>query len=321
MRRRSTQARKETGVDSRDSVQQFDYQGPKGGRLDKFLVTRLPEFSRSFIQGLIKDGFVQVGDKAASKAGQELDTGQQIVVRVPPPMPSSLIAEEIPIDVIYENADLMVVNKPAGMVVHPAAGHASGTLANAALARATELAGIGGELRPGIVHRLDKDTSGLILIAKNDRSHRWLQDQFRLRKVKKIYQALVDGKPPTPQGRVEAPIGRDPSHRQRMAVLSVDKGREAVTEYHTLEAFPNHTLLEAYPLTGRTHQIRLHLAFVGAPIVGDTIYGHRKPSLPLDRHFLHAYRLTVTLPGEPDPRTFEAPLPGELQEILMDLRQ
>jgi 23S rRNA pseudouridine1911/1915/1917 synthase len=303
-----------------DTVLHFDYQGPKGARLDKYLVTLLPEYSRSFIQGLIKDGFVQLGDKAAHKAGQELETGQQIIVRVPPPSPSSLVPEEIPLDVIFENVDLMVVNKPAGMVVHPAAGHSSGTLANAALAWAGELEGIGGELRPGIVHRLDKDTSGLIVIAKNDRSHRWLQDQFRLRKVKKVYQALVDGKPPTPQGRVEAPIGRDPSHRQRMAVLPVDKGRAAVTEYHTLEAFPSHTLLEASPLTGRTHQIRLHLAFIGAPIVGDTVYGHRRPTLPLDRQFLHAHRLTVVLPGESDPRTFEAPLPEDLAEVLRILK-
>ncbi len=303
-----------------DTILHFDYQGPKGARLDKYLVTLLPEYSRSFIQGLIKDGFVQLGDKAAHKAGQELETGQQIVVRVPPPSPSSLVAEEIPLDVIFENADLMVVNKPAGMVVHPAAGHSSGTLANAALAWASELEGIGGELRPGIVHRLDKDTSGLIVIAKNDRSHRWLQDQFRLRKVKKVYQALVDGKPPTPQGRVEAPIGRDPSHRQRMAVQPVDKGRAAVTEYHTLEAFPTHTLLEVSPLTGRTHQIRLHLAFIGAPIVGDTVYGHRKPSLPLDRQFLHAHRLTVVLPGETAPRTFEAPLPQDLLDALATLK-
>lgn len=298
----------------------FDYNGPKGERLDKFLVICLPDYSRSYLQGLIKDGFVLAGEKPAFKAGQPLEPGQHIIVRLPPPEPTGLIPEDIPLDVIFENADLMVVNKPAGMVVHPAAGHPSGTLVNAALARAHELGGIGGELRPGIVHRLDKDTSGLILIAKNDKTHRWLQDQFRLRKVKKIYMALVDGKPPTPQGRVEAAIGRDPSHRKQMAILSDQKGRSAVTEYHTLETFPEHTLLEAYPLTGRTHQIRLHMAFLECPIVGDTVYGHRRPTLAISRQFLHAFRLTVVIPGEPEPMTFEAPLPEDLVAVLKPLQ-
>jgi 23S rRNA pseudouridine1911/1915/1917 synthase len=310
--------RKATAV--ADTVRSFDYEGPKGERLDKFLVVRLPEYSRSYLQGLIKDGFVQAGEKIAHKAGEALEPGQKIIVRLPPLQPTGLIAEDIPLDIVFENADVMVVNKPAGMVVHPAAGHPSGTLVNAALSVAHDLDGIGGELRPGIVHRLDKDTSGLILIAKNDRTLRWLQDQFRLRKVKKIYQALVDGRPPTPQGRVEANIGRDPSHRKKMAILSSEKGRSAVTEYHTLEAFPNHTLLEAYPLTGRTHQIRLHMAFLECPIVGDTVYGHRRPTLPLERQFLHAFRLTVVLPGESQPVTFEAPLPADLLAILSSLQ-
>jgi 23S rRNA pseudouridine1911/1915/1917 synthase len=303
-----------------ETQRSFEYTGPKGGRLDKFLVTCLPDYSRSYLQGLIKDGFVLAGEKPAFKAGQPLDPGVQIVVRLPPPEPTSLIPEDIPLDVIFENEDFMVVNKPAGMVVHPAAGHPSGTLVNAALAHATDLGGIGGDLRPGIVHRLDKDTSGLILIAKNDKTHRWLQDQFRLRKVKKIYMALVDGRPPTPQGRVEAAIGRDPAHRKQMAILSDAKGRSAVTEYHTVEAFPEHTLLEAYPQTGRTHQIRLHMAFLDCPIVGDTVYGHRHPSLPITRQFLHAFKLTVAIPGQREPMTFEAPLPEDLVEALAALR-
>jgi len=160
----------------------------------------------------------------------------------------------------------------------------------------------------------------LILLAKNERAHRWLQDQFRLRKVEKTYLALVDGKPPTPSGRVEAHIGRDPRNRKRMAIVSASKGREAISEYKTLERFNNHTLLEFHPLTGRTHQIRLHCAFLKCPIVGDEVYGRKKPSLPISRHFLHAYRLQVVLPGEKEPHSFEAPLPDELKQVLSQLR-
>jgi 23S rRNA pseudouridine1911/1915/1917 synthase len=289
-------------------------------RLDKYLVNCLPDYSRSRLQGLIKDGFVKVNDKQATKGGQIVEAGDQIEVVLPPSEPSGLVPESIPLHIIFENDDLMVVNKPAGMVVHPAAGHANGTLIQAALAHAPELEGIGGEVRPGVVHRLDKDTSGLILIAKNDRSHRWLQDQFRTRIVKKIYLALVDGIPPTPTGRIDAPVGRDPAHRKQMAVVPLSKGRASETEYRTLERFEKHTLLEAHPLTGRTHQIRLHLAFIGCPIVGDGLYGHRHPTLPLGRQFLHAGRLDVTLPGESQPRHFEAPLPDDLEEILKELR-
>jgi 23S rRNA pseudouridine1911/1915/1917 synthase len=180
--------------------------------------------------------------------------------------------------------------------------------------------GIGGEQRPGVVHRLDKDTSGLILLAKNDQAHRFLQDQFRLRKTVKIYEALVDGHPPTPTGRIEAPIGRSQMQRKLMAVTAIEKGREAVSEYKTLETFTNHTLLEVHPLTGRTHQIRLHLAFLGCPVMGDRIYGHKRVTVPLNRHFLHAARLTICLPNETEPRTFEAPMPTELSDVLESLR-
>jgi 23S rRNA pseudouridine1911/1915/1917 synthase len=206
------------------------------------------------------------------------------------------------------------------MVVHPAAGHASGTLVNAILGYDPELEGIGGEERPGVVHRLDKDTSGLILLAKNERAHRWLQDQFRLRKVEKTYLALVDGKPPTPSGRVEAYIGRDPSHRRRMAIVPESRGREAISEYKTVESFKDHTLLKFHPITGRTHQIRLHCAFLGCPIVGDEVYGRKKSSIEMERHFLHAYQLRIVLPGEKEPRIFEAPLPEELESVLTSLR-
>jgi len=304
-----------------DRIESFRYQKEDKQRLDVFLTTCLPEFSRSRIQGLIKDGFVKVDAETVIKTGRDLEPDEMIEIRIPPPVPSGLVAEDIPLDIIFENEDLVVVNKPAGMVVHPSPGHNSGTLVHAALGYIPELEGIGGEERPGIVHRLDKDTSGLIVIAKNERAHRWLQEQFKSRKVEKIYLALVDGRPPTPAGRVEAPIGRNTTHRKLMAVVPLAKGREAVSEYHTLESFPAHTLLEVHPLTGRTHQIRVHMAFLGCPVAADMVYGKHKPTLELDRHFLHAYRLKVILPGGKQPRIFEAPLPQELQFVLDHLRQ
>ncbi len=304
-----------------DRVERFVYSGGKAERLDKFLVTCLPEFSRARLQGLIEDGFVSVNQVPAKKAGQSIEPGAEIEVRIPPPVPSGLVGEDIPLDVIFENDDLIVVNKPAGMVVHPAAGHASGTLVNAVLGYDPDIEGIGGEERPGLVHRLDKETSGLIVLAKNERAHNWLQDQFRLRKVEKTYLALVDGKPPTPVGRVEAPVGRDPSHRKKMAIVPAGKGREAVSEYRTLETFKNHTLLEFHPHTGRTHQIRLHCAFLGCPIVGDEIYGRRTVTVDINRHFLHAYRLKIVLPNEKQPRTFEAELPAELIKVLEEVKR
>lgn len=303
-----------------DRVEKFVYDGEKADRLDKFLVTCLPEFSRARLQGLIDEGFVTINNVRAKKSGQSIDPGAEIEVRIPPPVPSGLVGEDIPLDIIFENDDLLIVNKPAGMVVHPAAGHDSGTLVHAVLGYDPDLEGIGGEERPGLVHRLDKETSGLIVLAKNERAHRWLQDQFRLRTVEKTYLALVDGMPPTPTGRVEAAVGRDPSHRKKMAIVTAGKGREAVSEYKTLEAFKNHTLLEFHPHTGRTHQIRLHCQFLGCPIVGDSIYGRKNPTVDLDRHFLHAYRLKIVLPGEKEPRVFTAALPVELESVLTDLR-
>lgn len=304
-----------------DRLETFVFSGASPARLDVFLTACLPEFSRSRLQGLIRDGFVRVDGVVVAKAGRDLEPGARIEVRIPPPAPSGLEGESIPLDILFENVDLLIVNKPAGMVVHPSPGHERGTLVHAVLGHAPELEGVGGEERPGIVHRLDKETSGLIVIAKNERAHRWLQDQFRGRTVEKVYLALVDGAPPTPVGRVEAPIGRNASHRKLMAVVPSEKGREAVSEYRTLERFPRHTLLEVHPRTGRTHQIRVHMAFLGCPVAGDTVYGRRKSTLPLDRHFLHAHRLTIVLPGEKQPRTFEAPLPADLQVILEELRR
>jgi 23S rRNA pseudouridine1911/1915/1917 synthase len=304
-----------------DRIEKFVYHGEKAERLDKFLVTCLPEFSRARLQGLIVDELVLVNGVIAKKSGQALDDGFEVEVRIPPPVPSNLTGEDIPLDIVFENDDLIVVNKPAGMVVHPAAGHASGTLVNAVLGYDPDMEGIGGEERPGLVHRLDKETSGLIILAKNERAHNWLQDQFRLRKVEKTYLALVDGKPPTPVGRVEASIGRDTGQRKKMAIVSAGKGRESVSEYKTLETFKDHTLLEFHPHTGRTHQIRLHCQFLGCPIVGDSVYGKRTVTATINRHFLHAYQLKIVLPNEKQPRTFEAELPEELKAVLEEVKR
>jgi 23S rRNA pseudouridine1911/1915/1917 synthase len=301
-------------------IKTFKMPPGQSDRLDKFLAGHLPGLSRARVQGLIKDGQVEVTSKVILKTGFMVEGGNDVSIRIPEPTPSKLVPEDIPLTIVFENKDLVIINKPAGMVVHPGAGHYSGTLVHAALAAIPDLEGIGGEERPGIVHRLDKDTSGLIILAKNERAHLWLQDQFRDRTVKKVYLALVDGKPPTPAGRIEAEIARDPSHRKQMAVVSEGRGRAAVTEYKTLEQFAHHTLIEAHPLTGRTHQIRLHLAFLGCPIVGDTIYGKKQATVELKRHFLHAARISVKLPGEKELRTFEAPLPDELEQVLTVLR-
>ncbi|MBN2148563.1 MAG: RluA family pseudouridine synthase [Anaerolineales bacterium] len=306
-------------------VLHFDEDAPQ--RLDKFLVACLGEFSRSRLQSLVDEGCVTVNGVTPKKSGKMLEQGDAIEVRIPPLAPTQLIPEDIPLQIVFENEHLLVVDKPAGMVVHPAAGHATGTLVHAVLAHAPEMAGVGGEKRPGVVHRLDKDTSGLILLAKNDHTHHFLQEQFRLRKTEKVYLTLVDGNPPTPNGRIEVAIGRSSANRKLMAVTSETKGRPAVSEYTTLETFPHgvrpplHTLLEVHPLTGRTHQIRLHMAFLGCPVAGDMVYGHKKSSIPLKRHFLHAARLTIHLPDERQARTFEAPLPEELAALLETLRK
>lgn len=304
-----------------DHILSFRLEGTSPTRLDKFLVGKLPEFSRTRLQTLVENGAILVDGEKAHKSGQIVRQGELVQVHIPPAESTDLIPEAIPLDIIFENADLIVVNKPAGMVVHPGAGHPRGTLVHAALAHAPEIEGIGGEKRPGVVHRLDRDTSGLILLAKNDRAHRYLQDQFRLRMTTKTYIALVDGRPPTPSGRIEAPVGRDLANRKLMAVTSVKVGRDAVSEYRTLETFRRHTLLEIHPLTGRTHQIRVHLQFIGCPVAGDTVYGHQHPTVELNRQFLHAARLTILLPGEKQPRTFEAPLPQELEKVLEDLKR
>lgn len=292
-----------------------------GGRLDLALVVYIPDLSRTRIQRLIRSGLVKIDGLIITKPGFRLNGGEVVEILIPAPTPSTLQAEKIPIDIIFETEDLLLVNKPAGMVVHPSVGHDTGTLVHAALAHSPEMEGVGGEIRPGVVHRLDKDTSGLIILAKNDVAHHELQQQFKDRSVEKVYLALVDGQPPTPSGRIEAHIGRDPRYRKRMAVVHSGKGREAITIYHTKESFSEHSLLEVHPKTGRTHQIRVHLAYIKVPVVGDREYGRRRPTLPVERQFLHAVSLTIRLPGESTSRRFEAPLPSDLEAVLDDLHR
>jgi 23S rRNA pseudouridine1911/1915/1917 synthase len=306
-------------LSDRQVIFQFSEINPQ--RLDKYLVDCLPEYSRSRLQSLIKEGLVLVSGVPAHKTGQMLEAGDAVSVILPEIAESKLVPEDIPLDIVYEDEHVMIVNKPAGMVVHPSAGHFSGTLVQAALAHAPGMAGVGGEKRPGVVHRLDKNTSGLILMAKDDKTHRWLQDQFRERKVDKVYIALVDGKPPTPIGRIEASIGRSTVQRNYMAVVPLGKGREAVSEYRTLESFPEHTLLEIHPFTGRTHQIRLHMQFLGCPVAGDQVYGRKHSTIPLDRHFLHAERITIQLSLDDAKQTFEAEIPEDLLNVLGLLRR
>lgn len=304
-----------------DRVFQFKASSSQPQRLDKFLVESMPDYSRSYLQGLIRDGFAQVNATQVFKTGFFVEAGDLVELRVPPQEQAGLKPEPIPLDIIFENDDVIIVNKPAGMVVHPAAGHSSGTLVHAVLAHIPDLEDNGEEQRPGVIHRLDKDTSGLILLAKNKRARQEIQNQFKTRRVKKVYIALVEGRPPTPEGRIEAEIGRDPVKRKRMSVVMDGKGRKAITEYFTEEDFSEHTLLRVHPLTGRTHQIRVHLAFLGCPVVGDRLYGRRRVSVDLDRQFLHAAQLTLQLPGEEKDRMFSAPLPAELKKVLAYLRQ
>ncbi|MBF6600342.1 MAG: RluA family pseudouridine synthase [Dehalococcoidia bacterium] len=285
-------------------------------RLDVFVARRLPELTRSRVRRLIDGGHVRV-DGAGAKPGLRLNAGQRVTVELPPPVPAAAQPEPIPLDVIFEDADLIVINKPAGMTVHPAPGHTAATLVNAVLAHSDDLSGVGGVIRPGIVHRLDRDTSGIIVVAKNDATHNALAGQLKERQVEKTYVALVEGTPQPPAGTIDAPIARDPRNRQRMAI--VEGGREAVTAYTLIERSRGVSLVEARPKTGRTHQIRVHLAAIGHPIVGDRVYGHA--SALVARQFLHARRIAFTHPRTGERVEFEAPLPEDLRRTLEAARR
>lgn len=286
-----------------------------GERLDKWLAGQMPERSRAEIQRWIESGLVTINGHPA-KPSRKLIPGDQLTLTIPAPAPSHLQPEALPLTILYEDRDLLVIDKPAGLVVHPAPGHASGTLVNAILHHCPDLEGIGGVRRPGIVHRLDKDTSGILLVAKNDLAHRHLQAQFKARTVEKTYLALVIGHLTPPAGRIDAAIGRDPRHRQRMAVLPTHDGRPALTDYETLTCYTNATLVAAHPRTGRTHQIRVHLAALGHPVVGDIVYGPRRDAFGLGRHFLHAQRLRFRRPSDDAWLDLASPLPPDLQALL-----
>ena len=285
-----------------------------GQRLDRYLTDALPGLSRSQIQRLIREGQVILNGQAA-KPSTLVESGMLAVVRVPG-SPDEVLPQDMALDVIHEDDDLVAISKPAGMVVHPAHGHREGTLVNALLARYPTLA-VGDAGRPGIVHRLDRDTSGLIVVAKTNTALQHLREQFKQRKVKKTYLALVHGRSPSAEGVVEAPIGRDPRQRKRMAVLA--GGRAARTAFRLMEDLSEYSLLTVSPETGRTHQIRVHLAWVGVPVVGDRVYGRRRNRLELRRQFLHAWRLSFQRPGGEERLDLESPLPPDLLRVLRDL--
>lgn len=287
-----------------------------GERLDAFLARRCEQkLSRSFAHKLIAEGLVTING-APSKPSHRLSRGDDIVVLLPPPEVMALEAEPIPLRIIYQDEDVIVVDKPAGLTVHPAAGHPRGTLVNALLTVCPELANIRGTLRPGIVHRLDKDTSGLLVVAKNEAAQASLARQIKDREVHKLYLALVRGRVEPPQGVIDAPIGRHPRRRKRMAV--VEDGREAQTRYRVRELLDDdgvpYSLVEVEPLTGRTHQIRVHFASIGRPVVGDRLYGKASPLV--ERQFLHAWRLGFRLPVSGRRQEFESPLPPDLAAAL-----
>lgn len=288
-----------------------------GVRLDRFLAVQHPRLSRTRWKSLIKQGLVLVDGVVEEQPATLLTGGQTVQAQVPGPSPTTLQPESIPLDILYEDDQLIAVNKPAGMVVHPSAGHPTGTLVQAVLAHAPAIEGVGGERRPGVVHRLDKGTSGVILFAKDDPTHRWLQAQFKQRQVAKAYLALVDGQPPTPQGLIDAPIARHATHRKKMTVVPKGRGRVARTEFRTLETFESHTLLRVEPTTGRTHQIRVHLDYIGSPVAGDRTYGRSRVSIPLGRPFLHAYEVSVPQPADGGRWEFRAQLPVDLISVLV----
>lgn len=285
-----------------------------GERLDQFIPHQLPELSRASVQRLIEQEHIRVDD-IVRKSSYRVRLGEKISIVIPLPEPAIPRPESIPLNILFENRDLIVVNKPAGMVVHPAAGHASHTLVNAILAHSPKMS-VGGETRPGIVHRIDRDTSGIIVVAKNDVAMRNLQAQFKNRTVKKTYLALVEGHAKPPRGVIDAAIGRDPKFRQKMKVSTRGKSRESVTIYSTRANLGPYTLLDVEPQTGRTHQIRVHLAFLGFPVVADGVYGKKRNTLGLERQFLHAWKIAFDLPGTGKRLELIADLPEDLRQAL-----
>lgn len=294
-------------------------------RLDKYLSEQLEEMSRQRIQKLIDDGKVFVNGKT-SKASHKLVGGEELTIQVPPLKDLDVKAEDIPLSIIYEDEHLVVVNKPAGMATHPGAGRQEGTLVNALLHHCRgALSGIGGVARPGIVHRLDKDTSGLLVVAKNDLAHWHLADQIKHKKAKRVYFALLEGVMPLDEGIVDKPIGRHPTRRKEMSI--VEDGRNAVSHYTVVSRFSAYTLVKVALQTGRTHQIRVHMASLGFPVVGDLVYNKKNTGTLAKRHkmgitgqFLHAAYLSFIHPVSGDPLEFHAPLPDDLDRLVKSLK-
>ncbi len=286
-----------------------------GVRLDKYVGEKCSELSRTHAQKLIADGYITVNDRVVVKVGLKLNVGDKVDIIIPPTPPTPLLPEAIPLNIIYEDDNLLVVDKPAGLAVHPAPGHPGHTLVNAILSHLPGLTEIGNSLRPGIVHRLDKDASGIMVVAKNNAAQLNLIDQFKARSVVKAYLVLVKGHLTPEDGIIEAPIGRDPRNRKRMAVVT--DGRDARTQYHVIKYMGDYTLLEIRTETGRTHQIRVHLLAIGYPVVGDATYGVK--SAFLSRQFLHACRLGFHLPSNGEYVEFTSDLPPDLVQALKDI--
>lgn len=292
-----------------------------GERVDRLIANALEGLSRTAVQRLIDAGEVLVNG-APTQSSYRVREADEVMVHVPPPQPAAVIPESIPLDILYEDVDLLVVNKPAGMVVHPGAGHRSGTLVNAVLGHCPDLGGVGGELRPGIVHRLDKDTSGVIVVAKNDEALRGLQRQFKRRTVRKFYTALLVGHVPEREGLIEAPIRRHPVHRRRMAVRAGGKAartRWRVQKWYRDEPGQRYTLVDIRLLTGRTHQIRVHFAWMGYPLAGDEVYGSARVADLAPRQFLHARALAFDHPRTEERLNFTVELPADLARVLESL--
>ncbi len=292
-------------------------EGDTGKRLDVFLAGEAEDYSRSHIQRLVGAGLASINGVIV-RASYKVKQGDLVRLEIPEPAGVEAQAENIPLDIYYEDNDLIVINKPRGMVVHPAAGNYSGTVVNALLYHCRDLSGINGVLRPGIVHRLDKDTSGLLMVAKNDAAHVSLAGQLKERSIVRIYLALVHGKVKEASGVIDAPIGRDPKNRQKMAVVHKNS-RHAVTNYQVQSRYTGYTCLRLKLETGRTHQIRVHLAFIGHPVAGDPKYGPAKPHFNLAGQFLHAAVIGFKHPRTGAYLEFTAPLPGELEAILSGL--
>lgn len=288
-------------------------------RLDKYLARKNEDLSRSYIKQLINDGNITVNDQQ-EKSSYKVSTGDEIVIEVPEAEEIQVEPENIPIDILYEDDDIIVVNKDWNMVVHPAPFHEKGTLVNALLYHCDNLSGINGRIRPGIVHRLDKDTSGVLVVAKSDMANRSLINQFKNREVDKVYKTLVKGYLSYNVGEINAPIGRNPKYRKLMAVVK-ENSKPAVTHFEVEERFRDYTWVEVKIETGRTHQIRVHFSYMDHPVVGDDKYGYEQDKLPVKRQMLHAYQLSITHPRTGKAMTFTAPIPGDIEEILEELRE